>query len=55
MEYQGQRNPQIFLVNNFAFLNRGENKTIDALSSWIQIADLKQLPGLKKQNGNVQY
>ena len=34
----------------FPSFNRDENKTIDALSSefWKQIADLKQLPGLKK-------
>ena len=32
----------------FPSFNRGENETIDVLSSefWIQIVDLKQLPGL---------
>ena len=42
MEDQGERSPQTFLVNNFSFqFNRGENKTMGALSSefWIQIAD----------------
>ena len=49
MEDQGDRNPQTFHVNNFS-LSRDENKAIGALSRefWIQIADLKQLPGLKK-------
>ena len=34
----------------FPSFDRGENKMIAELSSefWIQIADLKQLPGLKK-------
>ena len=47
MEDQGEQSPQTFLVNNFSF-NREKNKTIGVLSSefWIQIADLKQLPGL---------
>ena len=50
MEDQRERSPQTFLVNNFPSFNRDENKTINALSSefWIQIADLKQLSGLKK-------
>ena len=47
-EDQGERSPQTFLVDNFSLLNRGENKAIGVLSSefWIQVADLKQLPGL---------
>ena len=34
----------------FPSFNRGKNKTISTLSSefWIQIVDLKRLPGLKK-------
>jgi len=48
MEDQGVQIPQTFSVKNFPSFNRHENMTIGVLSSefWIQIMDLKQLPGL---------
>ena len=51
MEDQGQQSPQIFLVNNFAFLQPRRKQ--DDRGAFKLNADLKQLPGFK--NGNVQY
>ena len=53
MEDQGQRSPQIFLTTGEWFCHpstaaKTRRSDIGALSSWIQIVDLKQLPGLKK-------
>ena len=37
MEDQGEQSPHTFLVNNFPSFNHGENKTIGALSSDLNI------------------
>jgi len=48
MEDQRVQSAQTFLVKNFPSFNCQENMIISALSSefWVQIVDLKQLPGL---------
>ena len=57
MEDQGERSPHTFVVNNFSIPRpRRKPRAIVVFSRefWMwQIADLKQLPGLKKKLGNV--
>ena len=57
MEDQGERSPQTFLVNNFSIprprRKQGDRCVLKSFEKCEQIADLKQLPGLKKKLGNV--
>ena len=48
MEDQGQRSPQIFLVNNFAFLQPRRKQDDRGAFKLNTNRDLTQLPGLKK-------
>ena len=58
MEDQGERSPQTFLGNNFSSFNRGENRTIGALSS-VNFEYRSRIKAaawtLENKNGNVQY
>ena len=58
MEDQGERNPQIFLGNNFSSFNRDEKKTIGALSS-VSSEYRSRIKAaawtLENKNGDVQY
>ena len=58
MEDQGVQSPQTFLVKNFSFLQlrhkHDDRCTFNTDRGYrIQIADLKQFPGLENKNGNV--
>ena len=58
MEDEGVLSHQTFLVKNFPFLYRRENKTIAGVLSsefWLPITDLKQQLTLVKKNDNVQH
>ena len=58
MDDQGQRSPQIFLVNNFAIL-LPRRKQDDRILVHFQVENRSRIQSssldLRKQNGNVQY